>query len=374
MKATVIYKEDNKIYVMTEDGQFKYVKNKQNAQIGDNIYLNSYNLNYKKIFTAFIAASLIFAIILTVININIPKVYAYVYVDINPSLQITINKNGKIIDVISLNKDGNTLLKNMHFKGENIETFITKVVKDSENLGYLKDNNTVVITTINIKNSKTIQNDINKAIENLKSDIKSINIEVLETDKSQLEQAKKINTSPGRLILWEKAQREGINIPKDKLNNKEFFEKLKKSTEQSQKDKLQTNNKENTKNVKQNNTNEKINKLTDNKNQKSSINIDNKNPVTNSSNTSKNESKNINEKQTDKSKNISTKEKPITPAENIQSKKEIEKSQKTEEKDKIKIQKDNTDEDTSDKTENIKNSKNSIETKQNIPPKNKNNE
>lgn len=223
MRAVVVQKEKNRTYVMTQDGQFKCLKNLQNVQIGETIELQPDFEIYKNIGKIVIAASLIFALIFAIINFKPPEVYAYVYIDINPSIEVSIDKNGKIINAVPLNEDGKKILDKLPYKGLDITTFLAQTVVESQKLGFLKEEDTVIITTVPVKNSQVINEDIQKAVNNIKKTNAKIQIETLKSSKAQREEAKKEKTSPGRLILWENAKREGVEIPKDKLNSSEFF-------------------------------------------------------------------------------------------------------------------------------------------------------
>ncbi|KHO61477.1 anti-sigma factor N-terminal domain protein [Thermoanaerobacter sp. YS13] len=229
MKAVVVQKEKNKTYVMTEKGEFKCLKNLQNVNVGETIELNENFVVFKSTAKILIAASILLALIFTIINFKSAEVYAYVYIDINPSIEISIDKNGKIINALPLNEDGKKILDKFPYKGLDITTFINQTVEESQKLGFLKEDDTVIITTVPIKNSPFINEQIEKAVKNIKKINTNIQIETLKSDETQREEAKKEKTSPGRLILWEKAKSEGINIPKDKLNSPEFFKELKQA-------------------------------------------------------------------------------------------------------------------------------------------------
>ncbi|MDK2815342.1 MAG: hypothetical protein PWP18_1255 [Thermoanaerobacter sp.] len=229
MKAVVVQKEKNKTYVMTEKGEFKCFKNLQNVVVGETIELNENFVAFKPTAKILIAASILLVLIFTIINFKSAEVYAYVYVDINPSIEISIDKNGKIINALPLNEDGKKILEKLPYKGLDITTFINQTVEESQKLGFLKDDDTVIITTVPIKNSPFINEQIEKAVKNIKKINTNIQIETLKSNEAQREEAKKEKTSPGRLILWKKAKSEGINIPKDKLNSPEFFKELKQA-------------------------------------------------------------------------------------------------------------------------------------------------
>ncbi|MEW8997751.1 MAG: anti-sigma factor domain-containing protein [Thermoanaerobacter sp.] len=226
MKAVVVQKEKNKTYVMTEKGEFKCLKNLQNVDIGETIELNENFVAFKPIAKILIVASILLALIFTIINFKSAEVYAYVYIDINPSIEVLIDKNGKIISANPINEDGKKILKNLSYKGLDITTFINQTVEESQKLGFLKEDDAVIITTVPIKNSPIINEQIQKAINNIKKINTNVQIETLKSNETQREEAKKEKVSPGRLIIWQKAKEEGIEIPKDKLNNSESFKEL----------------------------------------------------------------------------------------------------------------------------------------------------
>nr|WP_244262584.1 hypothetical protein [Thermoanaerobacter siderophilus] len=167
------------------------MKNLQNVDIGETIELNENFLALRHTAKILIAASLLLALIFTIINFKSPEVYAYVYIDINPSIEVLIDKNAKIISANPLNEDGKKILKNLSYKGLDITTFINQTVKESQKLGFLKEEDTIVITTVNIKNSHVINEDIQKAINDIKKTNAKIQIETLKSNEVQREEAKK---------------------------------------------------------------------------------------------------------------------------------------------------------------------------------------
>lgn len=229
MKAVIIQKNNGKAYVLTQDGQFKCIKDNGKIEVGDSIELSSNPPLYKNILKIAIAASLIFALLFTAVNFKPSEVYAYVSVDINPSIEAAIDKNGKILSAAYFNNEGKEILKKISYKGLDIKAFIAETVKESKKLGFLKSGDTVIITTVPVRDTKNISNNIKVAINEVQNINKDVNIETLNTDEKHRNEAKKISVSPGRLLLWQKAKVAGINIPENRLNSDEFFEELKQA-------------------------------------------------------------------------------------------------------------------------------------------------
>ena len=82
-------------------------------------------------------------------NNGTAKAVAYVSMDINPSIEFTLDKNNKVISVYGANEDGQVLLyKESGIIGADIENAVEKVTNLAIELGYLDENNTVVQTSV----------------------------------------------------------------------------------------------------------------------------------------------------------------------------------------------------------------------------------
>lgn len=76
----------------------------------------------------------------------------YIYIDINPSIQISVDKKGKVEEVFALNDDAFVLLSDVNeseFSGKNPEEVTVKIWELALETGYispLKDNNAILIS------------------------------------------------------------------------------------------------------------------------------------------------------------------------------------------------------------------------------------
>lgn len=74
---------------------------------------------------------------------------AFVSLDINPSIEITLDKNNKVVSVYGANEDGRVLLYGEEgIVGADIEVAVGKITALAVELGYLDDDNLVVETTV----------------------------------------------------------------------------------------------------------------------------------------------------------------------------------------------------------------------------------
>lgn len=74
---------------------------------------------------------------------------SYVTLDINPSIELTLDQNDKVISVYGANEDGQVLLYNESgILNEDVETAVAKITSLAVELGYLDEDNTVVETSV----------------------------------------------------------------------------------------------------------------------------------------------------------------------------------------------------------------------------------
>ncbi|KNY28127.1 anti-sigma-I factor RsgI family protein [Pseudobacteroides cellulosolvens] len=150
--------------------------------------------------------------------------FAYIDVDINPSVEFKINKSNSIVGVKSLNKDGEKLCQSIDFIGKKVENGIVEIINRSAELGYFKDKNRLVLVAgalqVDGKMSTEKYEKLNKEMEdligNIKDKIKHENKEVqlvaFHTSPIKLKEAHVKNMSLGRYSLYDNADNQGIKL------------------------------------------------------------------------------------------------------------------------------------------------------------------
>ncbi len=165
-KCLVLECEGSFMHVLTDDGEHLRIKVKSGNNIGDTIYFfeddiisekNKVSLiNDKFKYISSIAAIFI---IFFLANYSISNSgYALISLDINPSIEMEINKNGRVVKVISLNEEANNLVSDLSLKGSSYEDAIDIILLEAENKGYQVKNHRVLIAIAPIK-AKTLEND-----------------------------------------------------------------------------------------------------------------------------------------------------------------------------------------------------------------------
>jgi hypothetical protein len=160
-KGIVIEMKEQTILIMTPDGQFKQItKQERSYQLGEEIsFMDIYKkplFNWSSPGPFAIAAASVFCIMIVALlsifgdGISTNKVAAYVTMDINPSIEVGIDKDENVIEIRGINEDGVNLLKDVVFKGVSLDAFSDLIVQKIE-LGHYFDNgktNIIIASTV----------------------------------------------------------------------------------------------------------------------------------------------------------------------------------------------------------------------------------
>lgn len=230
-KGIVMELKKNKAIIMTVDGEFLNVK-KPSPEIIIGEEITSETIEVKK--SGIIRYSVLAA---TLLLLLIPFTYfkqayatvAYVNVDINPSLEMGINKYNKVNTVIPLNSDAEKMLQSISLKGIDVNDAVEKILTAAKDMGYINDSkvNNIEIAIVNLKNKKASISEDN-IIKHAQDMLSKINVDatlkVQKADEKAYEKAKKENMSTNKYL--DKDQENGKNSIKvdvkksDKTNDK----------------------------------------------------------------------------------------------------------------------------------------------------------
>ena len=133
--------------------------------------------------------------------------YSYVSVDINPSLELSVNRFDKVIDVHAFNEDAQKLIDtSANIKNKGIDIALEQIIDNAADKGYLKKNaeNSVmiVVSSSSKKEEAALTDKISKASTAAMSKVSSSYEVILEkTQVESFKKAHKDNISPGKVIL-----------------------------------------------------------------------------------------------------------------------------------------------------------------------------
>lgn len=232
-KAVVLNKEGNMITVLLDDGSFERISFQQPVEIGMEINIDtsvSSSLVQKFSQSAWKRVVSIAAIFLLVFMgmtgwnmYQVSAAQAMISIDAKASIQLVINRQGKVLSTQSLNDEADSLLEGVSFKGLTWQEAVSRILDRSIDYQYFKEEDSLVLlgySQLQAKNgqSENKENAINHEVlarevtDNVV--IHGINAHVLAYDLSDDDQAKakKEGLSLGEYAFLNTANKAGIEI------------------------------------------------------------------------------------------------------------------------------------------------------------------
>ncbi len=93
-----------------------------------------------------LAASLLFVFGIWQFNQNIPD--SYVYLDVNPSVEIVTNKKDHVIKLLSFNEDGEKLIEDVNYKGRDMVLVTEEIIKKMISEGYISNSEDYLLLSV----------------------------------------------------------------------------------------------------------------------------------------------------------------------------------------------------------------------------------
>lgn len=164
-----------------------------------------------------LAAFFLIVLSLSWVTISANSIYAAVIVDINPSIQLDLNKNNKVVKLIALNSDA-LALDLLSLKGKPIDEALEMLIEDVGSKGFFNktQNDYILITTVAMKDQPVdeLKANLLKKFEN--SDVlQRTNMAISNITPAQLNLAKE-NKIPAGLV--------GITASQKPTSVSNFFE------------------------------------------------------------------------------------------------------------------------------------------------------
>ncbi|MHB8985347.1 MAG: anti-sigma factor domain-containing protein, partial [Eubacteriales bacterium] len=227
-EGTVVGLKKRSAVVMTGDCRFKEIQKTPAMSSGLKVHFTDADLFKPAVkaplrFTA-VAASLLVCFVLAyslLQGITDKLAFAYINLEVNPALEISLDKEMKVIKVTGINRDGQDIAKGLKIReqvaGEAVQAALSACVES----GYINgDHNRVLLaTTFPVKNDK-LQEELDYRIweaarKSVAVSQSGAEIYILHVDPVLREQAIQKGVSAGRYLLWQDAQSNGLQFDLD---------------------------------------------------------------------------------------------------------------------------------------------------------------
>ncbi|EJS05706.1 anti-sigma factor domain-containing protein [Bacillus mycoides] len=220
-KGIVMDIKKHNVVVLTPNGEFITFKRKVHSyMIGEEISFNEQEQRAPRFsIPSFLKpASLLVTCFLCVLlffyNQPEEKVFAYVSVDINPSLEVSVTKDLRVIDLRACNDDGRRILKEMKgWENKHLQDVIRTIIKQSQGDKYLTNDKQVMLTAVT--KDKSLEPQLEKVMLELKKEyeIKHITVEYQSSTMQMREDAKKAGVGTGVYIKQENEKQKSLTPP-----------------------------------------------------------------------------------------------------------------------------------------------------------------
>ncbi|MEK7015757.1 anti-sigma factor domain-containing protein [Bacillus sp. FSL R9-9410] len=233
-KGIVMDIKKHSVVVLTPNGEFITFKRKVHSyMIGEEISFNeqeqraprfsipSFLKPVSLLVTCFLCVLLFFY------NQPEEKVFAYVSVDINPSLEVSVTKDLRVIDLRACNDDGRRILKEMkRWENKHLQDVMRTIIKQSQKDKYLTNDKQVMLTAVT--KDKSLEPQLEKAMQELKKEyeIKHVTVVYQSSTMQIRENANKAGVGTGVYIKQEKEKQKSLTPPAPPSNQEERDEEI----------------------------------------------------------------------------------------------------------------------------------------------------
>ncbi|WP_017763446.1 anti-sigma-I factor RsgI family protein [Bacillus thuringiensis] len=240
-KGIVMDIKKHSVVVLTPNGEFITCKRKgDSCIIGEEILFDEQEqkASHFSIPSFLKPASILVACFLFAVlffyNQPEEKVFAYVSVDINPSLEVSVTKDFRVIDLQACNDDGRRILKELkQWENKQLQEVIRRIIKQSQEDKYLTNDKQVMLTAV--AKDKALEPQLEKAMKELKKEyeLKHITVEYQSSTMQVRENARKAGIGTGVYIKQESEKNKSLTPPATPSNPVENEEEIQLQPESS---------------------------------------------------------------------------------------------------------------------------------------------
>ena len=157
--------------------------------------------------------------------------YQTIYIDVNPSIALTLNRFDRVIEVKYLNDDAKNLLADTDLVGSNIEVAVQTVITTCDKAGFVKEDSEIYISATSKEEEKSEQL-LNKLKTNTQSmkpsnpdkEDETYAVSTYNTKKEEKEKFEKSDISPAKDKIIREISDEDENYKPKDLKDKSMYE------------------------------------------------------------------------------------------------------------------------------------------------------
>lgn len=234
VKGVVLKVEGREIILLTEDGEFlrrpvtgTVPRRGQKIEVTPEVEMQAGPgrvIAFPRVGLLRAAAVLVLAVLAASLLTSLPggQPSAYIAIDINPSLELAIDANARVLSVEPLNEDARILLAGLNIVGRDLPTALPMLLDRARALKFLKPNGLVVASVVTDNGpgqpGPTLENDVRRILDAALAD-RGIpaQVEVVRAGLAEREQARALGLSVNKLLALRAAEARRLSLPVEQL-------------------------------------------------------------------------------------------------------------------------------------------------------------
>jgi hypothetical protein len=216
-KGVILEIEGRFMTVLTPEGEFLRALNTEgHHQIGEEIcfcpvetaekagkgLFSRLGARKKLIAAAALACLLILTLVIPFNNNS--EVYAYMTIDVNPGIELGVDKDLSVVELHSYNQEGRELLLLMeNWKGKSAGYVTRKILSLAQQQGYLREHKEMIIASVlkeEVSKNSSESRKLNSQVESIKeaAEAENLEVKVVEATEGDREKAKEKGLTAGK--------------------------------------------------------------------------------------------------------------------------------------------------------------------------------
>ncbi|MGG1556118.1 anti-sigma factor domain-containing protein, partial [Paenibacillus ferrarius] len=246
-KGIVMELGEHSIIVMNPQGRFdKIPRGTRSCEVGEEIIYTPAKRRLRipqtAIVSGMVAAIVVCFVLVSTLTGGVASgtVAAYVTIDINPSVEIGIDKNEVVVDLHGLNSDGDQLIQGVTYKGKSL-TIVTSDILDKAEQGALGKGEGDIVISSTVVNEKAKVSDeeiatklkaqVAKHIETSHPDqVSNYEVTAFAAPQAIREQAQASGVSAGKYAIYLNAVDSGVDVSLDDLKSTSIHQLAKENS------------------------------------------------------------------------------------------------------------------------------------------------
>ncbi|MBP3953055.1 anti-sigma factor domain-containing protein [Bacillus suaedae] len=218
IEGVIIKVTDNQCVVLSDDGTFQNVplENNEYPLIGERITYQKKTTSSFPFKMMVLVASLFVTSLLTYsLFYNNHEPHYVAVIDINPSIEIFLDQDYRVLDVVPLNSDASKLMESIETEDSDLYTMVANIVTNSIAKGYLKEDENGILNAsiIDLKNESeqpSVEHLSETINEQLLSNNISADVQVFSEGKDFYDQANSEDVSVNKYRMFQILKSKGI--------------------------------------------------------------------------------------------------------------------------------------------------------------------